>query len=35
MPTSETTNQPLYFVEVQFQLDSTFYRRIAGDWGLG
>ncbi|MEH2001751.1 MAG: Rpn family recombination-promoting nuclease/putative transposase [Nostoc sp.] len=27
IPTSETTNQPLYFVEVQFQLDSTFYRR--------
>ena len=28
IPTSETTNQPLYFVEVQFQLDSTFYRRL-------
>ncbi|MBN3926016.1 Rpn family recombination-promoting nuclease/putative transposase [Nostoc sp. NMS4] len=27
IPTSETSNQPLYFVEVQFQLDSTFYRR--------
>ncbi|MDM9586209.1 Rpn family recombination-promoting nuclease/putative transposase [Nostoc sp. GT001] len=27
IPTSETTNQPLYFVEVQFQLDSNFYRR--------
>ncbi len=27
IPTDETTNQPLYFVEVQFQLDSTFYRR--------
>ncbi|MEH2212481.1 Rpn family recombination-promoting nuclease/putative transposase [Nostoc sp.] len=27
IPTSETTNQPFYFVEVQFQLDSTFYRR--------
>ncbi|WP_193198611.1 Rpn family recombination-promoting nuclease/putative transposase [Nostoc sp. MG11] len=28
IPTDETTNQPLYFVEVQFQLDSTFYRRL-------
>lgn len=28
IPTSETTNQPLYFVEVQFQLDPTFYRRL-------
>ncbi|MFH7024247.1 MAG: Rpn family recombination-promoting nuclease/putative transposase [Heteroscytonema crispum UTEX LB 1556] len=27
VPTSESTDQPLYFVEVQFQLDSTFYRR--------
>ena len=27
VPTDETTEQPLYFVEVQFQLDSTFYRR--------
>lgn len=27
IPKDETTNQPLYFVEVQFQLDSTFYRR--------
>ncbi|MBW4676789.1 MAG: Rpn family recombination-promoting nuclease/putative transposase [Desmonostoc geniculatum HA4340-LM1] len=28
VPTSETIEQPLYFVEVQFQLDSTFYRRL-------
>lgn len=27
IPTNQTTNQPLYFVEVQFQLDLTFYRR--------
>ncbi|MDZ8189568.1 MAG: Rpn family recombination-promoting nuclease/putative transposase [Nostoc sp. ChiSLP02] len=27
VPTSETIEQPLYFVEVQFQLDSNFYRR--------
>ncbi|WP_298915373.1 Rpn family recombination-promoting nuclease/putative transposase [uncultured Nostoc sp.] len=27
IPTNQTTNQPLYFVEVQFQLDSTFYKR--------
>jgi predicted transposase/invertase (TIGR01784 family) len=27
IPISESTDQPLYFVEVQFQLDSTFYRR--------
>ncbi|MFN6514631.1 MAG: Rpn family recombination-promoting nuclease/putative transposase [Nostoc sp. CreGUA01] len=28
VPTSETIEQPLYFVEVQFQQDSTFYRRL-------
>ncbi|NMF64825.1 Rpn family recombination-promoting nuclease/putative transposase [Brasilonema octagenarum] len=27
VPATETTNQPVYFVEVQFQLDSNFYRR--------
>ena len=27
LPTEETPEQPLYFVEVQFQLDPTFYRR--------
>ncbi len=31
IPTSETTNQPLYFVEVQFQLDANFYRRFFGE----
>jgi len=28
MPTNETTKQPLYFVEIQFQSDSNFYRRL-------
>ncbi|MEH2392252.1 MAG: Rpn family recombination-promoting nuclease/putative transposase [Nostoc sp.] len=27
IPKNQTINQPLYFVEVQFQVDSTFYRR--------
>ncbi|MBD2613033.1 MAG: Rpn family recombination-promoting nuclease/putative transposase [Nostoc sp. ZfuVER08] len=27
VPTNESIDQPLYFVEVQFQLDSVFYRR--------
>jgi predicted transposase/invertase (TIGR01784 family) len=27
IPTVEPPNQPVYFVEVQFQLDTTFYRR--------
>ncbi len=28
IPESETPEQPLYFVEVQFQLDTNFYRRL-------
>jgi predicted transposase/invertase (TIGR01784 family) len=28
VPTNESIDQPLYFVEVQFQLDSVFYRRL-------
>ncbi|NJM70581.1 MAG: Rpn family recombination-promoting nuclease/putative transposase [Scytonema sp. RU_4_4] len=27
VPATETTKEPVYFVEVQFQLDSNFYRR--------
>ncbi|WP_017314459.1 Rpn family recombination-promoting nuclease/putative transposase [Mastigocladopsis repens] len=28
VPVTETINEPVYFVEVQFQLDSNFYRRL-------
>jgi predicted transposase/invertase (TIGR01784 family) len=28
IPVTETINAPVYFVEVQFQLDSNFYRRL-------
>lgn len=28
IPVTETINEPVYFVEVQFQLDSNFYRRL-------
>lgn len=27
IPTNQSTNQPLYFAEVQFQIDTNFYRR--------
>jgi predicted transposase/invertase (TIGR01784 family) len=34
VPIAESSNQPVYFVEVQFQLDTTFYRRFICEIGL-
>jgi predicted transposase/invertase (TIGR01784 family) len=34
VPIAESSNEPVYFVEVQFQLDTTFYRRFICEIGL-